>query len=239
MICLMCAEVVGAQIELRPRGEEDVSVLQDAAEGDSVRIGETPRSCGQVSPLSSDRKIFPSPKPNALLSRCESMYGPSGARRYQKCSVDPLSEDTAHTFLEAGNSRPPTDAEPVARKRRREGKEPPAGLAWFLIPLILAAIKAGSGIRIRIFSTRRITRQKSSRPLANHAHAVFRPRPVGDRDRAKISAPADTLPVGLQSIEFRPHCLPLTGSPTFARKPPCSQKTSRQVRSSSTTETLL
>jgi hypothetical protein len=40
--------------------------------------------CGQVRPLSSDRNTFPSEKPNALLSRCESMNGPAGCGRYQK-----------------------------------------------------------------------------------------------------------------------------------------------------------
>ena len=48
-----------------------------------------------VLPLSSERKTLPSPKPKALLSRCESMYGPSGASRNKKCSFSRTAPSAA------------------------------------------------------------------------------------------------------------------------------------------------
>src|SRR5882672_10699357 len=66
--------------------------------------------CAQLVALSSDKKILPSPNPKALLSRCESMYGPSGARRNQKSLVSRI-------------------AAPAARKLRTPGRTVPAAAA--------------------------------------------------------------------------------------------------------------
>src|SRR5688500_18182091 len=93
--------------------------------------------CGQVLPLSSERTILPSPKPNALLSRCESMYGPAGAMRYQKCSVEAVSEGEAFSLEISGSRKLPRvpAVAPTKWRRLREGR---VDMVWVRIRCVSA-----------------------------------------------------------------------------------------------------
>ena len=79
--------------------------------------------CGHVRPLSSDSSTFPSAKPNALLSRCESTNSPAGCGRYQKWSVAASPDGGASESA----PRPPrpaaTSRRPLPRSRPRTGGE--------------------------------------------------------------------------------------------------------------------
>ena len=65
-------EVVRAQEKPRTRGKENVSVFQDDAPRDPVRIGKL-RAVRPRFRVVLGKKDLPAPNPNALLSRCESM----------------------------------------------------------------------------------------------------------------------------------------------------------------------
>src|SRR4051812_819603 len=81
-----------------PLGRISLKVMFSASGNSALRA--------QDFELSSERKILPSPNPNALWSRWESMYGPSGAERYQKWSFSPLTD----AALEERMSSPPAVA---------------------------------------------------------------------------------------------------------------------------------